>query len=50
MNNGDTWEPTNTGLTNTLVYSLVLDSAGHFFAGTGGGVFRSTDDGKSWTR
>ena len=40
--NGDTWEPVNTGLTNTEVYSLAMDSKGYLYAGTTeGGVFRS---------
>ena len=40
--NGDTWSPINTGLTNTAVLALALNSNGDIFAGTGvGGVFRS---------
>jgi len=40
--NGDTWSPINTGLTNTAVLALALNSNGDIFAGTpGSGVFRS---------
>ena len=31
-----------------FVFSLVINSAGHIFAGTQGGVFRSTNDGDTW--
>jgi len=35
----------------TDVRALAINSSGHIFAGTyfGGGVFRSTDDGGTWT-
>ena len=40
----------NTGLTSTFVFALAINSSGHIFAGTsGGGVFRSTNNGDSWT-
>ena len=32
------------------VRSLVINSKGHYFAGTSGGVFHSTDLGDSWDR
>ncbi|MBW8052088.1 MAG: hypothetical protein FVQ77_17440, partial [Cytophagales bacterium] len=38
----------NTGLTSTNVYSLAI-SGTNIFAGTGGGVFLSTNNGSSWT-
>jgi hypothetical protein len=48
-NNGDSWTPVNTGLTNTVVYALAINVSGHIFAGTdGGGGFRSTNNGESW--
>jgi len=50
-NNGDSWTAVNTGLTETYVFALAINSSGHIFAGTfyGGGVFRSTNNGDSWT-
>lgn len=64
--NGDTWTQMNMGLTNTgspddpryTVSSLAINSNGHLFAGTGeyiqrfkgDGIFRSTDNGESWTQ
>jgi hypothetical protein len=42
MNNGTTWTPVNSGLTNLAVRSLAINSDGYIFAGTeGSGVFRS---------
>jgi len=46
---GTSWTPVNTGLTNLNVHALVV-SGGNIFAGTlGGGVYRSTNNGASWT-
>ena len=41
----------NTGLTNKFVWSLAIDPANPttLYAGTSGGVFKSTDVGTSWT-
>ena len=42
---------TNTGLTSTVVYSLitaVINNVDYLFAGTDQGVFRSTNNGDSW--
>jgi photosystem II stability/assembly factor-like uncharacterized protein len=36
-------------LPSITVQALALNSSRHIFAGTGRGVFRSTDDGDSWT-
>ena len=45
----DFWEQTS-GPGGGEVQSLAINSTGHIFAGTsGGGVFRSTDNGDSWT-
>ncbi|MBK9229219.1 MAG: hypothetical protein IPL67_19700 [Ignavibacteria bacterium] len=38
----------NNGLTNTYVHSLAV-SGTNLFAGTGGGVFLSTNNGTNWT-
>ena len=49
-NNGD-WRPKNKGLTNAGVSCLVVapDPQHTLYAGTsGGGIFKSTDRGKSW--
>lgn len=46
--NGGSWRPINTGLTNLLIRSIVA-SGDTVFAGTAAGVFISTDDGDSWT-
>ena len=42
------WIPTN-GPYGANVLSIVINSTGQIFAGTEGGVFRSTDNGGSWT-
>lgn len=58
--NGGTWVPAKTGLTYKNVSKLVINSKGHLFAAVDtsfvldlepqrGGVFRSTDNGESWT-
>jgi hypothetical protein len=45
------WTQMNIGLTNTYVYSLGVNSSGYLFAGTtGGGVYRSTNNGGTWTQ
>jgi photosystem II stability/assembly factor-like uncharacterized protein len=38
-------------MTELQVFSLAINSSGHIFAGTsGGGVFRSTDNGDNWVQ
>jgi len=47
IDNGDTW--CQTGLTNTTVRAVAINSHGHIFAGTNGsGVFHSADNGETW--
>jgi photosystem II stability/assembly factor-like uncharacterized protein len=50
--NGASWTPVDSGLTNTYVSALAYSPNGsggpNLFAGTDVEVFRSTDDGKSW--
>ena len=51
--NGDSWTPLNTGITNATFLSLAINASGYIFAGgdpLGGlaGVFRSTDNGGTW--
>lgn len=48
IDDGVTWDPRNSGLTNTSVRTLAVDQENVWFAGTGGGVFRSTDNGSNW--
>ncbi|MCI0695966.1 T9SS type A sorting domain-containing protein [candidate division KSB1 bacterium] len=57
INNGSNWQLLSSGLQNTNIYALVINSSGHLFAGTVGfgqneinGVFRSTDNGNTWTQ
>jgi len=50
---GASW--TDHGVRGFFVYCLSANAAGHVFAGgsdggSGGGVFRSTDDGNTWVR
>ena len=48
-NNGTSWTPVNSGLTNMTVNTLAVIGT-NLFAGTGGGVFLSTNNGASWTQ
>jgi hypothetical protein len=48
-NNGISWTPVNTGLTNTDAHALAV-SGTSLFAGTGAGVFLSTNSGTTWTQ
>jgi len=45
----DFWQHTN-GPCGGMICSLAVDSSGHLFAGTYGGIFRSIDNGDSWTK
>ncbi|MBE0572723.1 MAG: hypothetical protein IH618_14365 [Ignavibacteriaceae bacterium] len=45
----DFWERSN-GLDSTTIYSMAINSDGHIFVGNGiDGVYRSTDNGVSWS-
>ena len=48
-NNGTTWTAVNTGLLAPMIKALASNSAGHIFAGTIMGVYRSTDSGTQWS-
>ncbi|MCX6132215.1 MAG: T9SS type A sorting domain-containing protein [Ignavibacteriales bacterium] len=49
--NGISWIPVNTGLTNSIVMSLACSSDGTLYAGTEGSyLFRSVDNGDHWSR
>jgi photosystem II stability/assembly factor-like uncharacterized protein len=44
------WMPVNSGLTNLTVHALVITAnPAALYAGTAGGVFKTTDGGQSWT-
>ena len=45
---GQIWEQTN-GPNGGAVLSIAIDSSGVIFAGTAGGIYRSIDNGDSWT-
>lgn len=45
---GDTWTRWANGLSNIWVWALVAD-AGDVYAGTWGGVFKSSDQGVTWS-
>jgi len=49
QNNGASWMPVNTGLTNKSVNALALNANGDLFAATSTGIFRSTNNGDSWS-
>lgn len=47
----ESWQASSSGLTVSMVRSLLVASNGDLLAGTGGdGVYRSTDAGASWTQ
>jgi len=47
---GATWGAANAGLTNTFVSALAIDptTPRTLYAGTPGGVFKTTDAGTTW--
>ncbi|HZV12192.1 MAG TPA: T9SS type A sorting domain-containing protein [Candidatus Kapabacteria bacterium] len=48
-NNGDLWEPVvTTGLPANAIINTLYHHSGVLFAGTGSGVFYSSDGGRSW--
>ena len=47
-NSGSNWNRENNGLADSSVTSLCV-IGGNIFAGTGNGIFLSTDNGASWT-
>lgn len=49
---GQTWTPSNTGLTTLFISTLVIDPTNPMILYAGidsGGVFKSTDGGQTWT-
>lgn len=51
MNNGNTWQSSNTGMGNRIVGDLLIDPSNNqvLYAATTTGLFKSTDAGASWT-
>jgi photosystem II stability/assembly factor-like uncharacterized protein len=49
---GETWSPTNAGLTSTSILALAIDpdSPSKIYASTVSGLFRSGTSGSDWTR
>jgi len=47
--NGTTWAPTPAGPPDNIIFSYAAAENGDLFAGTGIGVYRSMDEGLSWT-
>ncbi|OGU61221.1 MAG: hypothetical protein A2X64_06575 [Ignavibacteria bacterium GWF2_33_9] len=49
-NEGSTFSPINTGLTNLLIYDIKVTTNGKYYAATyGGGIFVSSNGGSTWT-
>jgi len=48
-NSGNAWEKSNAGLTNADVNILAINAERELFAGTAAGLYRSTDNGNTWT-
>lgn len=46
--NGETWNASSTGLRNLTIRCFYTFSS-HLLVGTNDGIYRSADDGKSWT-
>ena len=44
----DFWQQCN-GPEWRYIYRLITNSAGHIFAGTSNGIYRSVDNGNDWT-
>jgi hypothetical protein len=48
LDDGNTWDQIDAGLTNKNVRSIAINSSGHIYVGTAEGVFRSKTDGDTW--
>jgi len=48
VDNGVTFNPANNGLTDNVIFRLVLLNNGHLLAGTTLGLFRSVNNGDQW--
>jgi len=46
---GQTWSVPASGIGRESVWALTRDSTGHLFAGTAHGIFRSSNEGSTWT-
>jgi photosystem II stability/assembly factor-like uncharacterized protein len=50
IDDGRTWQESNSGLNTNCVYSFVCNRNGSIYASTYGGIYRSIDDGESWQK
>lgn len=51
INNGDSWEEINNGISAKEIWTLDINSQGHLYAGARDtGLFRSTDNGDHWAK
>jgi len=50
VNNGSSWILTGLSNVNVIVSSIAFNSLGHVFAGTSQGMYRSTDNGNTWSQ
>ena len=48
-NNGATWNAINTGLTDTIILSLLHAGGTTIYAGTYNGVYKTINNGSTWT-
>ena len=48
VDNGSSWTQMNNGLTNTIIYSMVVNGSNVFVGTAGNGVFLTSDNGANW--
>jgi len=50
LDGGYLWTQKNDGIANLNIHSIIINAIGRVFLATENGVYRSTNDGESWTR
>lgn len=50
IDDGRTWQESNSGLNTNCVYSFVCSHNGSIYVSTYGGIYRSIDDGATWQK